>query len=549
MRRIKYLTLLGAAGLAATVFPAEAKRMVFYEKFTNTGCNQCAKFAPASDSLVNMRIGDVVSMTYHGNYPFARDPFYMANKEAIDKRISLYGISGYPSVVIDGKTISHSVPAIDIEIEKRLSQPQRLDVAIDSKTEGGRITVKATVKTLAALEAVDPRLFVAVMEEDVRTDPAPNGQTEFVNEFRFLMNDDISGYPLVSLSEAGKTQDVSFSKEIVNVVDSKELAVVAWVQDMSTMEVIEAAYIPRPARKERSAVVLTVEDAPVKICTPVYKASGLFRNTGSEPIEKCNICVEINGSVHKTAWSGKLAYMESAPYKVEEFTDFDLAQGTTPNKVSIYISDINGTSDIGDVRTSGFENAVEAREAVQLTLYTDNKPEETTWQLFNSSGVMLDQSGPLTEKRHFYRHVFNLKADDCYVLKFTDTGGDGIAGDNGNGYYTLAQYAGGKRKVIAQTDFRTGEHSVSFMLRDANPASGVETAEATAEALGFDARSGKITVGTGGVLRVVRADGIVAATRVFDDAGQMDVAGFQPGVYVISLETPETTLTKTVRVR
>lgn len=45
------------------------RRLVLMEEFTNQGCGPCAAFAPKFEHTVWSRLGDVVALTYHGNYP------------------------------------------------------------------------------------------------------------------------------------------------------------------------------------------------------------------------------------------------------------------------------------------------------------------------------------------------------------------------------------------------------------------------------------------------------------------------------------------------
>lgn len=114
-----------------------------------------------------------------------------------------------------------------------------------------------------------------------------------------------------------------------------------------------------------------------------------------------------------------------------------------------------------------------------LKIYTDRKPEETTWKVYNSAGEVVDQGGPYSEPRKTYEKVLNLKTDDCYTLEFNDAGGDGIVGKAGNGYYIIYQYTSDKKKKnIKQGDYDGASHLVDFSLENTDVTLGIEGIEA-----------------------------------------------------------------------
>ena len=141
------------------------------------------------------------------------------------------------------------------------------------------------------------------------------------------------------------------------------------------------------------------------------------------------------------------------------------------NKVEIWLSDINGTEGCSEKYVTTFENSLVIKNQVQLTLFTDKKPEEISWKLFNSAGDVVDEEKSYNEPRQFYKRILSIDSDDCYQLIFYDAGGNGIAGENGNGYYKLEQIEEtGKHKLITQADYKTAEHDVYFKMENVIPA-------------------------------------------------------------------------------
>ena len=535
-----------AARVAALILPASllcslpamSRHKVLYEKFTNTGCNPCARFAPHSDSLVNMRLGDVVAITYHGNYPDPNDPFFISTSDkGVTDLISLYNLTGYPSVLLDGTEFPANEDLMSAEIDRLLSAPQSLAIDMTATPDDdGFIEASVEITALLPVAMQDPRLFVAAMEESaVSPLPASSGQKEFINEFRSFLHDK-EGIALSGLDTEGSHISIPLRWKTEGIEDMSQMAFVAWVQDRASMKVVETEYIPRPASRPMDATVLTHSDYPEGICSPEYYSSGLFRNTGSETITYCEIAVDINGYIQKTPWTGELAYLETASYATPPFSDFLLSGGSdAANSVKVYITGINGTDAEGAPLLSRFSNSTEASGCVQLTLFTDNAPEEIFWTLSNSSGVILDRSEPYTEKRHIYRHTFPLVADDCYSITFSDSGENGITGINGNGYVKLTQITpDGKQKVILQEEYSTATHTVNFRLSDADASAGLLSTA--------DNSSHQIT--PAGILPACDAHVTLTDTKGFNILSCRATAGrylawpsLQSGVYIVTLHS------------
>lgn len=126
-------TLAAALALLAAPLAAQAqKRLVLMEEFTNTGCAPCAEFAPALDSLLKARINDVVAVKYHFNFPQRNDPYYLANAGDIDKRGAYYGITGVPSVIINGKQQYAIASMLDGYIDQAMTAEKLINMSVNA---------------------------------------------------------------------------------------------------------------------------------------------------------------------------------------------------------------------------------------------------------------------------------------------------------------------------------------------------------------------------------------------------------------------------------
>lgn len=545
---IAFTSLFLAAG-AMLCGTASARHLVLYEKFTNVGCGPCARFAVPSDSMLTMRLGDVVAVTYHGNYPYANDEYYIPVKPQIDTRIQRYAVTGYPTVILDGNEIATSVPAIEQRIDQLIKEEQTIDLRLSTSVKKGVLTVKADATPIVALSNPNIRLFVAAIEEEIILDrPALNGQMQFHNEFRQFVGGE-EGILLGDFSIAGKTESWQGQWTIEGYSDTDQLAVVAWLQDISTSKVYETAYAPRTTDATEAAKVLLVKDTPTEICTPYYTSKVIFRNTGSNPITSCNVCVEINGKVQKTPWQGELAYLETATFDTPPFTDFEFDAEAEKNHTQFYISDINGTDACSIPYSLDFSNSIVGKRQIEVQLFTDNKPEETSWTVYNASGDVIEVSEAFTERRKFYKKVLELPGDGCYRLTFTDKGGDGIKGAFGNGYYKISQIgADGKTKMIRQADFTGAEHSVFFRLEDAIQSGITAAGTDSADPISFDAsaKSVALTAAGNAAVHVTDMSGRILLSAGFNGSEVISLSELPKGVYIVTLFSEGSSVSRSI---
>ena len=443
-------------------------RLVVFEEFTNTSCDPCADFSPSFDRIIHERMGEMVAITYHYNFPSASDPFYLANPGEVMTRAGFYGVSGVPSMFVLGEHVgSYGYEEyLDSYVDGARQTVEKVKVEAEATLNGQELTVDVDLTPIDVADDSQLRLFSVVVEERVEWDsPAANGERAWNYVMRkMLPNAD-------GLSLAGKLAQVTPTHQqltwnVENFTDETELGIVTFVQDMSTKELLGAVYTPRPTGSTSAAKILEVINTPDRICTPQFSSRWVVRNIGKKTLTQANLNVRVNGTVQTTSWTGKLEYLEIDTLATPMFEDFDLVDEGL-NEVELWLSDLNGTESESIHRTLTLSNAHKAQHSVRLTLMTDNKPEEITWKLYDSAGEVVDEGGPYTEARKKQTHVFNISADDCYMLEFSDAGGNGITGENGRGYYLLQEVGeDGKVRLLVQADFTTAIHDVYFSLEN-----------------------------------------------------------------------------------
>jgi len=480
MKKMFTLTALALLFAVLTAHSQNKKQPVLIEEFSNTGCGPCASYSPVLDSVVSYRLGDVVSVKYHGYYPDKADVFYNNLKDDMNKRITFYDVNAYPTTVINGSVVGTSFGAgyLNSLIDEKTRTEDAFDIELTADVNNHNLHIKTVVTPNRDVDNSNLRLTVVVIEEYYENAAAfKNGETHVRNITRKMLPN-ASGYNLGAQLTKGTAYTYEADWAITDFGDENQLGVVAFLQDISTKEVVATAYVPHKANGTDELCLMNVEYTPDNICVPNYYGTVTFRNQGGNKITSAKLNVCVNGTTKQYGWSGELDYLDRAVMAFADFTDFSLSTASNTNTAEIWLSDINGTDKESNRMALNFSNSVTAENSVLLRIYTDNKPEETTWKVFNSAGEVVAEGGPYTEARKFYMESLNLTIDDCYTLEFYDKGGDGIVGTNGNGYFQMFQVTSdGKRKNIKQGDYDGDVYSVDFRLHNADPSAGINNVE------------------------------------------------------------------------
>lgn len=453
----------------------QTPRLVLFEEFTNTSCDPCAEFSPALDNTIYESMGQMVAITYHWNFPSPTDPFYLVSSDDVMARANYYGVTGVPSLRVDGEHVR--AWGYDEYLPLYVSGAANVAAKMNIDTrahlsDDDVLTVDVALSPIGVTDGQNLRLFAAAVEERIEWDePAANGERSWNYVLRKLLTG-ADGQALEAELNKVTPYNYEFSWKVENFTDPTELGIVTFVQDISTGEIFNAAYTPRPTGSDSAAKILQVLNTPDRICTPLFTSDLSVRNIGRDALTSATINVRINGTLQQTPWTGRMNYLDIQTLRTPAFENFTLADNQD-NEVEIWLSDLNGTTEESVHKSFKMKNAYHARNAVRLTIMTDQQPGEITWTLTNSAGDVVAQGGPYAEARKKQVVDLPLSLDDCYMLEFEDAGGDGIAG--GRGYYTLHEVdANGKSRLLVQQTYEEALHDVFFSLQNA-ATQGIET--------------------------------------------------------------------------
>lgn len=203
-------------------------------------------------------------------------------------------------------------------------------------------------------------------------------------------------------------------------------------------------------------------DIPAVICTAgTILPKVRLRNNGLQTISSVNLEYSYNTIAQETInWTGSLA---SSAQVLVELTPFQIQDGV--NSIELDFLDPNGMidenpSNNGTLYTFQVENGVAGIGHIEVRLITDQYAEETSWKITDTNGTLIAESGLLNNSQLNVTAV-SVPLDACYNFTITDTYGDGICCEYGNGSYTLKDFYGGILATGSEFEF-TESHIISI---------------------------------------------------------------------------------------
>ena len=191
------------------------------------------------------------------------------------------------------------------------------------------------------------------------------------------------------------------------------------------------------------------------VCDNSVAPEIVLTNQGNNTVTSATIDYAFNQDAPTTInWSGTLLSGESESIFVPEFTPQVESNSFTVDLDLTGDENLaNNNANIDFVITEGIEAT-----SVTLNITLDNWPQETTWEITDSSGALVDNGGPYASLDNPVTETIQLE-EDCYTFTLFDSAEDGICCGFGNGSYSLETNTG--EVIISGGDFESSE-SVNF---------------------------------------------------------------------------------------
>ena len=186
---------------------------------------------------------DVVAIEYHTSFPYAGDPFYLANAPEVDNRVFYNQIFGTPSVRFDGPHAPTLNPAgYEALYGQRKALGSRALIELAGQYDPATREGEAVAQVIAESPLAGTwRLRVAITETDIHYE-APNGINVHHHVFRRFVPD-TTGTALTFAAPYPDTVRMTLSFSVAASWAQENVVLVAFLQEQGSREVEQAGAI------------------------------------------------------------------------------------------------------------------------------------------------------------------------------------------------------------------------------------------------------------------------------------------------------------------
>ncbi|HKR07529.1 MAG TPA: T9SS type A sorting domain-containing protein [Bacteroidia bacterium] len=338
MKKI-YLSII--ACLFITGAFSQSQRLVLMEEFTQASCPPCAATNPGFNALLNANANKIVSIKYQTDWP-GYDPMNQHNPTQVQTRVNVYSVSGVPDAEEDGNVFNdHPGVFEQSNIDSRYAVPSPFEFRITHTLSANNdsVYVNAVIKATTAVSG-NLKAFLAVIERNIyfTTPPGSNGEKHFEGVMKRMLPSD-QGLTLPGSFAVNDSVVMDESWALANVYDLNQLAVVGFVQDMTTKEVHQAGY-------SRTHMPLDIGATHINVafvsCSSTITPDVEVTNFGTDPITSCTLNYKVDGGPFTPyAWSGTIPVNGSVLVTLPAIT---LTPGA--HIITVYTSDPNASTDL-----------------------------------------------------------------------------------------------------------------------------------------------------------------------------------------------------------
>lgn len=451
MKKTLLLSLLLA--MAAGVF-AQTQRMVLLEHFTQASCPPCATYNPLVKQYFDNTTTNATAIKYQTSWP-GTDPMNAHNPADVQARVTYYGVSGVPNVVIDGNYAQGNPGSLfaggqSSDMDTRATIPSDFDITVTHQFTGSAVNVTAVITATNAVTNANLKAHVVVVEKEIifANPPGSNGETEFYNVMKAMLPTS-AGTDLGDVWSNGTTEVLQESWTAANVYDVSQLAAIVFVQDDVTKEIMQtniSEVMTSTINQDAGIASANPSGSAYEtvICNTSNQPQITLTNYGNTALTSADINYSINGTQATYNWTGNIGTFGSEVVSLPAIAYTPSAAGF--NQFAAQVTNPNGGADDypSNDNKSGFfdyvaySDVTEYKSALTLTINTDQYGEETSWEFVDAGGNVL-AAGPSQAYGNSQTYTENVTLPDgeCYMFFIYDAYGDGICCGYGAGSYTL----------------------------------------------------------------------------------------------------------------
>ena len=222
-----------------------ANKVVLIEDFANVSCIPCVESNKVIEA-VSHSYGPtkLAVIKFPTNFPSPYDPFYLANEEVCDQRMSYYNIIAAPTTILDGTTRLYSLTdstTLKSAIDAKLSTTPRFGINVTGNFEGDYI-INASISMIDTngINLNDLIIYCVITETDIEFEQAPgsNGETKFFDVIR-LMLPSTAGASVRQLIDQGELS-FQFKDALLSSWNLENISAVVFIQDKNSKEVFQS---------------------------------------------------------------------------------------------------------------------------------------------------------------------------------------------------------------------------------------------------------------------------------------------------------------------
>jgi hypothetical protein len=249
-----------AGGLAGATFDLMVPKRVLCEDFSNYDCEPC----PAADEALQRVIarenaaepGRLVSLNPHMYWPNPADPMFRFNPTVNCSRKWTQTVAALPAIFVDGALVPGNPPSegsMDERVRSRSMPVAPIAIGATGHLSGNSYHINVDVWGIEGQFPSPLQLTTCVVERSLTLASAPNGQLHYTNVLRAIVPAPTVTCPGGGLAgtsialSVGEHQSFQFDYAVPGGLDPAQLAVIAFLQDLATKEVIQTGTTFDPA--------------------------------------------------------------------------------------------------------------------------------------------------------------------------------------------------------------------------------------------------------------------------------------------------------------
>jgi hypothetical protein len=432
---------------------SQSQRFVMFEEFTQASCGPCAQQNPAFDALLTTNASKCTSIKYHTDWPGV-DPMNAQNPTDVATRVTYYTVTGVPYALMDGSPVTGpnyvGAPAnlTQAKIDAEYAIPSTFNLSMYHYLSAGNDSIFVTMLGQCTQDVSGTLVAqMGVIEKHIHfnSPPGSNGEKDFYNVMKKMLPD-ASGTVLSSSFQTGDYFITQGAWKLGIVYDMSQLSAVGFIQNNANKNIQQGANsstTPLTMPFNNDVQLMTATNYSSTNCSGSVAPVITLRNNGNNTVTSMTIKYFVNSGTPATyTWTGNLPTLKETVVSLPAYTFTPLASDT----LKIYSEQVNNVTDEytkNDTVTVTFISPpITTKNFALLFLRTDNAPQETTWDVRNSSGTVIDSGGPYSLATHSYHDTVHLDGMGCYTFTIYDAGGNGICCTNGQGIYQLSTSAG-----------------------------------------------------------------------------------------------------------